>query len=62
MFSLTLILGGIIGFFSSIACLGVAIAIDSDLWLNVAAAVLGLSIGQFLGFVLIHEKSPNSSP
>ena len=55
MFPLFLILGALIGFFGSIACFGVAIAIDSDLLLNVAAAALGLSFGQFLGFVLIHK-------
>ena len=59
MFSLLLIFGGIIGFFCSIACFGVALAMASGLWLNIGAAVLGLSIGQFAGFLLIYEKSPS---
>jgi len=59
MFSLLLIFGGIIGCFCSIGCFGFALAIASGLWLNIAAAILGLSIGQFVGFILICEKNPS---
>ena len=55
MYSLILVFGGLIGFFVSIVFLVVAIAMASDLWLNVSAAVFGLSIAQFLAFVVIKE-------
>ena len=53
MFSIILVFGGLIAFFGSVVCLVVAIVVGSDFLLNVAAAVLGLSFGQFLGFLLL---------
>ena len=58
MFPLFLIFGGLTAFFGSIACFSVAVVIGSGMWVNVAAAVFGLSAGQFLGFVLITKKEP----
>jgi len=56
MFSLLLIFGGIFAFFGSIVCFAVALVIGSGMMVNVGAAIFGLSIGQFSGFVLINEK------
>ena len=56
MFQLMLIFGGLIGFFASIVCFVLAIAIDSGLWVNIAAGVFGFSAAQFLAFVFVKEQ------
>lgn len=55
MFALILLLGGIIAFFGGTAGIVSAIVFDSDLWVNVSAGLIGLSVGQILAFVLIKE-------
>ena len=55
LFSLTLILGGLTGFFLCVVCFVLAIVFGSGLWLGVSAGVLGISVGQFLAFILINE-------
>jgi len=53
MYSLFLIFGGLIVFSASMVCFVLAIVFDSNLWLGVSAGVLGLSVGEFLAFLII---------
>lgn len=55
MFSLLLIFGGLIVFSASMVCFVLAIVFASDLLLGVSAGVLGLSVGQFLAFLVIKD-------